>query len=230
MLKRHLKRLNAPRNWPIKRKNIDFIAKPMPGPHAIDQCITLNILLKDILKYCGTTKEVKRILQEGDVLVDKRKRKDHKFPVGVMDIVEIPKTKENYMIVLGKNKKVELVKISDKESENKICKIIGKKILKKGIIQLNLYDGKNLFIKDEKCRVGDSIILSLKDNKINSIVKFEKGVSVYVADGNYAGSYGVLKDVKDDSRNSIVTIKTDKEEIETSKKHVFVVDKKLFKK
>lgn len=230
MQKKHLKRFNAPQSWPIKRKNITFIAKPTSGPHAIHKCITLNILLKEVLGYCKTTREVKRVLQDGSILVDKKKRNDPKFPVGVMDIIDIPKTKESYMVMLSKNYRFQLIKISTEEAENKICKIIGKKILKKGLMQLNLYDGKNILVKKDEYKVGDSIILNLNGNKIGSLIRFENGATVYITDGNYAGSYGILKEIKGGSKDGTITIKTEKEEIETSRRYAFVVNKNMFEK
>ena len=230
MQKKHLKRFNAPKKWSIKRKNITFIAKPTPGPHSINNCLTLNLLLIDILGYCKTAREVKKVLQKGDVLVDKKKRKDHKFPVGVMDIIDIPKTNESYMVVLGENNRFKPIKINSGEAGSKVCKIIGKRMLKKGVMQINLYDGKNILVKKDEYKVGDSVILNLNDNKINSVIKFENGAMIYIAEGKYAGSYGILKGINGDSKDGIITIKTDKDEIETLRKYAFVVSKDVFKR
>lgn len=230
MSKRHLKRLAAPRKWSIKRKNITFIARPMPGPHPLDRCITINMMLKDILKYCKTTNEVKKILNSNGVIVDKKIRKDHKFPVGFMDIIDIPKVNESYRIIFDNVGKFKLEKIDKKDSENKICKIIGKKILKNGIIQLNLYDGKNIIVSKDNYKVGDSIVIGLKDNKVVSVLKLEKGAFVYIIEGNYAGSHGILEDFKGQNKSSTILLKTGDKKIETLKQYAFVVDKDVVKK
>ena len=64
MVKRHLSRLTAPKSWPIKRKSTKWITRPHPGPHTLKNCMSLNIVLKNILKYAKTTKEVKKILDD----------------------------------------------------------------------------------------------------------------------------------------------------------------------
>ena len=55
----HLKILATPRRWAIERKKNKFIARPLSGSHSFENCITLNMLLKDFLKYAKTKKEIK---------------------------------------------------------------------------------------------------------------------------------------------------------------------------
>ena len=57
----HLKRNSAPTSWPIKRKNITFIAKPKPGSHKSKYVTSVLVLLRDVLKYSETSKETKLI-------------------------------------------------------------------------------------------------------------------------------------------------------------------------
>ena len=53
----HLKRIRVPKSWPLeKRKYRKYIARPLPGPHKLMNSITLDFLLKDILKIAKTTK------------------------------------------------------------------------------------------------------------------------------------------------------------------------------
>jgi len=55
---------------------------------------------------------------------------------------------------LNKNKKLQLLKIEPEESNKKICKVIGKKVLKNKKVQLNLFDGRNILVKEDKFSVG----------------------------------------------------------------------------
>lgn len=64
-MSKHLKRLFAPKTWDIKRRGIKFIAKPIPGAHKISMSLPLNVILRDILKYANTNKEVKLMLEKG---------------------------------------------------------------------------------------------------------------------------------------------------------------------
>jgi small subunit ribosomal protein S4e len=57
--------------WPIKRKNITFIAKPNPGSYKAEYVVPVVVLLRDILGVAETSKEVKMILHNrGDVLLN----------------------------------------------------------------------------------------------------------------------------------------------------------------
>ncbi|MDF1541094.1 MAG: 30S ribosomal protein S4e, partial [Candidatus Thorarchaeota archaeon] len=68
--KKHLKRLPAPKYWPIKRKHGKFTTKPRPGPHGREECLTLTILLREVLGRAENMREVKAIVSAGDVYVE----------------------------------------------------------------------------------------------------------------------------------------------------------------
>ena len=56
--KRHLKRLPAPRHWPIKRKEGKFTTRVIPGPHPKEHSLTIALILREILGYADTMREV----------------------------------------------------------------------------------------------------------------------------------------------------------------------------
>ena len=62
MVKRHLKRLNAPKSWDILRKQLKFIVRANPGPHNKKTSVALGVLIRDVLGYAKTSKEVKFML------------------------------------------------------------------------------------------------------------------------------------------------------------------------
>jgi small subunit ribosomal protein S4e len=66
--------------------------KPSPGPHKTRECLPLILLLRNRLKYALTGKEVTSILMQRLVHVDGKVRTDRTYPVGFMDVVDIPKT------------------------------------------------------------------------------------------------------------------------------------------
>jgi len=232
MTKRHLFSLNAPSNWPIEKKKYKWIIRPNPGPHPLFRSIPLAILLKNLLKYARTSREVKNILNSGEILINNRVRKDPKFVVGIMDIIEIKKTNEIYMLIINERNKYELIKLSKAQANIKPCKIINKTILGKGKIQLNLYDGRNLLVDNNEYKVGDTILLDLEKNKILEHLKLGKGSTIYIMDGKYTGYIGKVNDIILESgmkANKIIFTK-DKEKIETLKDYAFVIPQDLFKK
>ncbi|TLZ94355.1 MAG: 30S ribosomal protein S4e, partial [Methanobacteriota archaeon] len=86
-MKKHLKRLSAPRSWSTPRKTDFWIVRPSPGPHAIGESVPLGSILRDMLKLCDSAREARHILNNRGVLIDGRVVTDPKFPVGLMDVL-----------------------------------------------------------------------------------------------------------------------------------------------
>ena len=55
-------RMAVPKSWPIERKISRWILRPVCGPHAIEDCLPIGVILKEILKHSKTTKEANFIL------------------------------------------------------------------------------------------------------------------------------------------------------------------------
>ena len=225
-MSQHILRLAAPKSWPIKRKNLKYIAKPSPGPHKLENCITLNLILKDLLKYAETEREVKKILNSGKVLVNKLIRKDHRFPVGIIDTIEIPSLNEYYRLLFNKKGKFILKKILKEDAELKLSKIIGKTMIKNKKIQINLYDGGNIIVGKDEYKLGDTILTS--NNEIKKHLKLEKGALIYLIGGKHVGSVGKIQDFHKVSRSQDkIIFKIGNELHETSKEYAFVIDKPI---
>ena len=130
--KKHLKRLPAPRHWPIKRKEAKFTTRVIPGPHPKEHCLTLAVLLREILGYADNMREVKAILSSGQVKVDGVIRKDGRFPVGLMDVLEITTSGERFRLLPKLKGGLKLVSIGDAEAKYKLCRIETKTMVKGG--------------------------------------------------------------------------------------------------
>jgi small subunit ribosomal protein S4e len=219
MAKKHLKTLTVPVTWPIKRKGQIFVVRPRPNKSAASG-MPISLVFKDLLKYAKTAKEVKTILSDKEVHIDGKRRKDMRYVVGLMDVLSMPVLNEHHRMLLNKNGKLELVKITQEESGLKLAKIIGKKVLKGKRLQLNLSDGRNLLVKDDKYAVGDSLLLKLPGEIVEAF-KIEKDSYAFLTKGSHTGYHGVIEDIK----NNIVTIKTKDGKFETPKESVFVVGK-----
>src|SRR3989344_7965820 len=129
-MSKHLKRYFSPKSWKIKRKGIVYITKPSPGPHKIEMALPLNVLLRDMLGYASTNREVKFMLANKDITVDGIRRRNSKFPVGLFDVLSLNDIGEHFRIILDKKGSIIPIKISKDESGLKLCKIIGKSIMK----------------------------------------------------------------------------------------------------
>lgn len=222
-MSKHQKRLSAPKSWPIARKTHAWVATTRPGPHNREQSIPLAIILRDMLALATTFREAKKILNAGNVLVDGRVRRDPRFPVGLFDVVAIPKNNEYYRMLLTSTGKLELRKL-DSPDARKLCKITDKTMVKGGRIQLNLHDGTNLIGTNDYSR-GDSLILSLPDRSILKHLRFAEGNTAMILGGQHSGEIGTItgKRVVRSSASNMVSIKTGEREIETLEEYVYVI-------
>lgn len=218
-MKNHLKRISMPKSWIAEeKKGLVWITRPKPGAHSFNMGVPLVVVLRDMIKYAKNTREVRNILFYKDVLVDGKKRRDHKFIVGFMDVISIPELKENYRMILDKKGKINIIKIDD--SKIKLCKIVGKSHVKKKV-QLNLFDGKNILVDKDVYKVNETVVLELPEQKIKEQLKFEKGASIYLIGGKRIGQVGSVADIKD----NVVSIKTKESSFNVSKEHCFVIGK-----
>lgn len=219
----HLKRISAPKIWNIKRKERKYIARPVPGPHKLEECITASILIKDFLGQAKTKKEVTSILKNKKILVNKAAIQDRRYPIGVMDIIEIPDLKEKYILLY--NKKGDFVLNHIKDSSARLCKIIGKTSVKKGKIQLNLDNGWNILLDKNNYSVDDALLVDLENKKVKSHLKLEKDALVYFVGGSYKGSIGKLQKIRESegSEETKIVFSIDNKNCVTLKKYAFVI-------
>ena len=187
-----LKRLAAPKWWPIERKTKRFTVSPR-GPYPKEFSLPLSVLLRDILKLAETGKDARLIIKKGEVLVDGRKVKDPKFGVGIFDLIEIPSLKKSWRAIPKDG--LSFIEIPENEKRLKVCKIIDKKTLKGNKNQLNLNDGRNI-LTNEKYSTQDSLLIELPEQKIVEHIKFEKGSTAMVLGGKNAGKISKVKEIE----------------------------------
>ncbi len=226
----YLKRHVMPRFWPVHRKVDIWGVKPRAGPHKIEACIPLQLVVKDMAKLASNSVEARKIIKSESVLVDRKPRKDTKYPVGLMDLIEVPKLNKFYQLVPRKNvfNVFELREIKKEDSEKKLCKIRHKKTVKGGLFQLGLHDGRNIMTDKNEYKPGDSLLLKLPDQEILEHHKLEVGSNAIVFDGKNVGTEGVIKDIingKTLSEVSRIVLDSDGNKIETLKDYVLVTGK-----
>lgn len=221
-MSRHLKRIAAPKTWPITRKRTKYVIKPLAGPHRIDRCMPLGVMIKDILNIANTNREVKFILNSGNVLVNNKVRKEPKFGAGLLDVISV-KGVGNYRVLFDENGKL-ILKNSKSDGKIKIVKIISKTTLNGKLTQLNFLDGSNLLVSKDTYKVGDSLILDGKT--VVKHLKFEKGAYLYLIGGRHVGKLGSLDDVRTFKgiHPDRIILNIGKEKAETLKAYAIVVD------
>ncbi len=232
----HLKRLAAPRSWKLPRKEKKFAVRPAPGPHGSGASMPLSLVIRDLLGYAKTAHEAKWILNERKVLVDGKVRTDRRFPVGLMDIIQIPALEKAWMVLIDNRGKLVLTEMPPSKANAKLCKIVDKSLVNGGGVQLNLHDGRNILIKvkdpkkpkEDVYKTKDTVVLDPVKNDIKKTIAFEKGNLALITGGSHIGriakidSYKVLRSPQPNT----VTLATDSEKFETLEDYVFVVGEK----
>lgn len=223
MGKNHIKRLAVPKTWPINKKTNTWITKPNPGPHKLDRCFSIETLLKEILKVCKTSKEVKYVLTNDLVKIENKIRKSKKFPVGLMDVITF--NNNSYRILLNKKGKLVPIKIDKKEENVRLRKIIGKTSMKKNKLQINLSGGGN-FISDKKdFKIDDTLVFV--DEKLKEKLEFKEGSLVYITGGKQIGKVGIIKKIEKqkDLQPKKIIFNDGKSDLKTLKDFAFVIGK-----
>ena len=206
----HQTRAQTTKKMPIPRKGTKYVARALS--HRTNS-IPVVIAVRDMLKFARTSKEVKEMVKQKLLKINGRDVQDIKESIKLLNIFQAGKS---YILTLTKTGKFSL---EETRLKDRICRIINKKMLSKGKVQLNLHDGSNI-ISNEKVTVGDTLYLNLQ-NKIIKHVPLEKSKECIIPSGKYIGHKGKIDSIKD----KIVILKLNEKEdkIEIDKSKVIVI-------
>ncbi len=216
----HMKRLTMPRSWPLPRKSSVWIQKPNPCGHPLDLCMPMGVILRDVLGVAQNRREAKKILHSKLVKVDGAIETDIGRGVGLMDVLTVGDV--SYKCVLDTNGKLRYRTIPAKEASTKICRVMGKTTIKGAKTQVHLHDGRNLlFNENPEYKTGDSLVISLPDQKVKSYHKFEEGSIAYLTGGNHIGELATVRgqDIKRSSKANEVQF----DDFGTISDYVFII-------
>lgn len=222
---KHLKRYAAPRSWKIPRKTKVWAVRPSPGGHPKDKSIPILVALRDILHLGETASEIRKILAKREVFVDGKVRTSYKHPIGVMDVISIPKIKGYYRVILNPRGQLTLKKVQESESKWKLSRIMNKSIVKGGKVQLNMHDGRNILLTKNDYKTGDVLKISIPDQKILDRFPMDVDSMAYLTGGAHIGTICKIKKVNV-TRNPDPNIVEFHEGFNTIIDHVFIVGTK----
>jgi small subunit ribosomal protein S4e len=216
-----LKRKAAPRFWPIHRKETVWIVRPSSGPHSLQKCLPLSLVLRDILKVAENRKEAKKVISQGKVFVDGKVRLKDDFPVGLMDVLSMPDMNKFYRI-LPSHKGLYCKPIGEEEAGFKLLRVEGKTVIKNGISQVSLHDGSNIPVKSGDSEVQpeaayetfDTLKLELPEKQVLGQLKTKKGNIAIITGGKNVGKHGKIVEIEKTEakkrRNALVVIQDEK--------------------
>ena len=77
-------------------------------------------------------------------------------------------------------------------------------------------------MSDIKCKVNDSVLVNLKDKKVEECLPLKENANVFVFDGKHAGKSGIIKKIKMEKK--IAEIEIDKKPVNVLIKQFMVVE------
>jgi small subunit ribosomal protein S4e len=192
----HMKRLAAPRSWPLKRKANVFITKQNAGAHSVEDSMAAVVVLRDMIEACDTAREAKRIIGNRELFVNGKAVKDPKAPIGFMDAVSIPKMDLYYRMFITNKGKLTLVPISKDEAAWGLYKIQDKTVVKDGKFQLNLSGGRNIVLDKNDYKCNDTLKVEYEGQKVLECYPFAAGSTVLIKEGAQSGKIKTVKEVQ----------------------------------
>ncbi len=206
-----MKRLTVPNTWPILKRAGVFITRPNPGSHNLTLSLPLAVLVKEVLNLgITTTREVKKVIDGGAVVVNGKKITDLRHPVGLLDTISI--LDKHYRLILSAKGKLAPITIKENEVKTRIARVARKTATKNGI-QITLSDGTNLTDSKNEYKVGDSVVL--ESEKAKKHLPLKEGAAVYLIKGKHIGEQGHLSAIngnevryKDAKNNEVLTLRS----------------------
>ena len=140
---------------------------------------------------------------------------------------------KHYRILPNSQHGLILHEIPEEESAFKLCRITQKSTLKGGHIQLNLHDGRNIFVrvkdpkkpKEDIYKRMDVLKISLPEQEILKILKFKEGNLALIMSGKNIGQTGrvisILK--RFGPKASTVSIQHNSDHTETLYDYTFII-------
>lgn len=214
----HLTRQSAPKSWPTKKKGTKYIVRPNSN---LKEGIPMLVVLRDLLKLSQNRKEVKRSIFLRHILVNNKILKDEKNSVSLFDIINIIPAKKYYQIILSQTGNFDFKEIKENLASHKISRVVNKKTLKGKKTQLNLSGGVNL-LSEEKCNINDSLLINLKNNKIEKCLPLKENAKVLIFAGKHSGKEGIIKKIN--IKEKMAELEINKEKINVLIKQIMVIE------
>jgi small subunit ribosomal protein S4e len=203
------KRAQVPRFWKISKKDKRFVVRTEPGPHSKNYSYPILVLLRDVLSLTKNSRETMSVLNAGKIRIDGKVVRSPRFPVGLMDVIEIPTIDRSFRLV-PHDGGLSPVEIPSTEKDLKLCLVKSKKTASGARVVCGLHDGRVIYPAGEvDIRPGDSCLLKLPNQEFQASFRLAKGGLALLIRGERSGEVVNLEDLKPGtfSRGSIATVR-----------------------
>jgi len=207
----------SPKTWIIPKKGTKYVLCAYPGKIS-GISMPLGMVVRDLLKLTSIKKETRAFLKNREIMIDGKVIEEEKFPVSLFDTIALPKMKKFYRAIINQHGKFELSEMKENEMGQKVYKVLNKTSLKKGKLQLNLFNGRNV-ISDKKVNVNDSLLIDLQKNSIIKHLPLREGAKTYVLGGKHLGSFGTIEKIGEKAK-----VKIGNESFEIPLDKIYVLD------
>lgn len=123
-------------------------------------------------------------------------------------MITIPKTGDKFRVFYDERRRFTLLKLKDKEVNQKILKIVRVEIGANKIPYAVSHDARTLRFPDPSLKVGDSILYNFETNTVEKHFKLAVGHKALVTNGNNLGRVGVIQSIVKKLGNiAVITLK-----------------------
>lgn len=126
------------------------------------------------------------------VKVDGKVRTDATYPAGLMDVVSIEKTGENFRLVYDTKGRFVCHRVGNEEAAYKLLRVKRLQVGAGGVPYIATHDGRTLRYPDPDIKVNDTVVFDLETSKVTKILKFDVGQLAMVVGGRNQGRVGTV--------------------------------------
>lgn len=223
-MSKHIKRIASPVTWKQPRKKFAWSVRSRAGPHARKSSVPLMVVLRDVLKVADTSKEARNIITRGKVEVDGRIAKDYQRPIGFMDVLSIKDAGISKRVLMDHKGILILADLGAQDANWKLVKVTGKSVAKSGKIQISTHDGRVILTTEKTVKRGDTLKISIPEQKILEVYPMAKETSVYVTGGAHKGTITTIKEINVSKSYQENTVESN-DNFTTTLSNIFVLGK-----
>ena len=208
----HQKRLSAPKHYPVERKGLTYTTT-VKGSRSSDIGIPAVVFLREVTGYADTKKEAKTIIREGDLYRNGDRVRDVQDSIGILDVVELPKTEETFRVLPRRDR----LNFVDTEDSRTAAKIDGKTVEGDEYVY-HLHNGEN-YRAEEQYSTDSTLIF---DDGVEE-AEMEVGSQAVILDGKHAGKAAEIVELHGRGmRADTATVETSDAEFEIRQDKLFI--------
>jgi small subunit ribosomal protein S4e len=221
-----MKALNSPDYFFVERKaHGAYVAKPSPGRHTLDRCITLKLFAVKA-GIAENSDQAHAAIKHGHISVNGKKIKNPKYPVGINDVIESIPSKKYYTVGINERGQVSISEAEKEGMHHHIYRVVGKYRASGSKLMLRLHDGSAVHAKGE-AKVNDSVVLEHGQHSVSEILPLKVGAKCLVIDGVHVGTQGKVTELKPGNMHSgasAVIVHSKDQSFETLVKNILVIN------